>query len=403
MNEFMRQLLFLPRQVSSIASEIDQLHYFVITVTMLGATAVTLVGGFYLIKYRSGARGAAGDTHRTHPENGAVEPHGRHVRGIPLWAELSVVFGLLGLFVLFWFIGFDQFARMRIPPEKTFNVYVTGKQWMWNFAYTNGTGSSGTMYVPAQTPVKLIITSRDVIHSFFVPEFRLKMDAVPGRFTTLWFEAEEPGTYPILCTEYCGMAHSTMRGEVVVVHPSEWSFDEAEPLDTRPLARGPEQRTGGLVQGPPMIEVGERAAAEFGCLRCHTTDGTPHIGPTWAGLYGSRIPLADGEVVVADEAFLTESMMDPVAKIHRGFQPVMPSYFGSLPAAETAAIVEYIKALRDVRAAVDDQAFTPRRPGIVPLPELPDVPVEPLRPVPAPRLPEEEAPYPPPGTDEFSP
>jgi len=379
MNELMRRLLFLPPQSSSIARELDSLHYFVISVTMVGAAAVTVVGGYYLLRYRERAP--------VDPRLGMETPARRYLDDIPLLAEVIAVLALLGLFLLWWYIGFAQFVRMRVPPERTVDVYVTGKQWMWNFAYPDGSGSSGTLYVPARTPVKLILTSRDVIHSFYVPDFRVKQDAVPGRFTTLWFEALQPGVHDVFCTEYCGLAHSMMRAQVVVVDPNEWTGGAPDADTTAPLvSEGPSAAPPSATQGTPtLVELGERASVEYGCLRCHSIDGTPHIGPTWAALYGATVPLQSGESVQADEAYLTASMMEPLAQLHRGYQPVMPSYFGALPAPEAAAIVEYIKSLRDVEPRQDARAFDLSRGAAPPQPGLPEGTVTPLWPLPVPR------------------
>jgi len=161
-----------------------------------------------------------------------------------------------------------------------------------------------------------------------VPAFRLKQDVVPGRLTTLQITATEPGTYEILCAEYCGAGHSRMRGRVVALPPAEyaaWMTAHAT---------------------PDLAAAGEKIAAEKGCMRCHTVDGMPHLGPTWRGLYGSTVHFVDGRMQVADEAYLTESMMDPFVKIVAGYGPIMPSYLGNLTGPEAAAIVEYIRSLR---------------------------------------------------------
>jgi cytochrome c oxidase subunit II len=341
MNEILRKILFLPPQASTVAGEIDWLHYFVIIVTMVGATLVTLVGGYYLIRYRRTAV--------------ASSPERRRPTGAPpLWLEVSVVVGLFSLFLLWWVIGFWQFMRVRVAPENALEIYVTGKQWMWKFAYPQGTSSIATLVVPSGRPVKLVLASRDVIHSFFVPDFRVKQDVVPGRLTTLWFEAKNPGRHAIFCTEFCGVSHSTMRGEVVVLAPEQYDLWLRGALPEAPVA--------GQVEIPPVVvgehaprelvrlsEQGRRVAAEQGCLRCHTLDGTPHLGPTWAGLYGSTVPLEDGRTVVVDEAYITESMMDPLARLHAGFPAIMPSYRGQIMPAETSAIIELMKRLRDER------------------------------------------------------
>jgi cytochrome c oxidase subunit 2 len=204
----------------------------------------------------------------------------------------------------------------------------------------------------------------------------VKQDVVPGRATTIWFEAQKPGRYPIYCAEYCGTGHSTMRAEVVVLSGADY---EARVADLAPLEiAGPESGAPAIVgeQSPAqplsLAAVGQRVAARRGCLRCHTLDGTPHIGPTWAGLYRAEIPLAGGGRTIADEAYLTESMMEPLAKLHLGFLPVMPSYRGFLSAAEVGALVELIRTLGD-RA---------RAPGDEPLPRPTPVPAPLVQPLP---------------------
>lgn len=340
MNELLRRLLFLPPQGTTLAREIDGLHYFVIIVTALGALLVTLVGGWFLIRYRR----ARIDTH---PED--YDVHGKP----PLWMKIIAVTTLFVLFVVWWSIGIRQYIELRVAPAGALEIYVTGKQWMWKFAYPEGGRGLSVLYVPAGRPVKLILTSRDVIHSFYVPDFRIKQDAIPGRYTTAWFEAKAPGVYEILCTEYCGTGHSMMRGQVVALDPGE--FDRwREGAELPALVAGQRYLPPWVVgdTGPaPEVDlalVGERAAATQGCLRCHSIDGTPHIGPTWAGLYDSVVPLATGETVVADPAYITESIMDPMVRLHRGFPPLMPSYLGKIQPAELAAILAYMRSLRDV-------------------------------------------------------
>lgn len=368
MNELLRKILFLPEQVSTVARDIDHLHFFVIIVTMIGAFGVAVFTLYFIIKYRESA-------HRGGELPPDARPH-RSPAGVPWWVEAGVIAGLFALFLLFWVIGFGQFVRISEPPRDSLTIYVTGKQWMWSFAYPNGAGSNGVLYVPVNRPVKLVLTSRDVIHSFFVPEFRLKQDAVPGRSTQMWFEATRPGRYPIYCTEYCGMAHSTMLGEIVVVSGAEYEqklgglepVRIAGPQVQLPATPG-EGRVAELVS---LAAVGERVAAEAGCLRCHTVDGTPHIGPTFAGLFGARIPLEDGKTIVADETYLTSSMMDPAAQLHRGFTAVMPSYQGLLSAPQVGALVEYIRSLQ----------YVPRVDGNVPLPADTGQPVPLVTPLP---------------------
>lgn len=349
MNEFLRRILFLPPQRSTVAQDLDSLHYLVIIITMIGATVVALFAGYFMIRYRRRP------AHEGRPNPGAnAHP--------PLRLEAAMLALLGGLFFWFWVIGFRQYNRMSVPPEDALDVYVMGKQWMWKFAYPHGAASVATLYVPAGRPVRLILTSRDVIHSFFVPDFRIKQDAVPGRYTTTWFEANAPGVYEILCTEYCGTEHSLMRGQVVALAPDDYERWLRSGRDVEPRQPPPELAGRLDLPGAPLpydIDVGERTmarrgvgvAAQQGCLRCHTLDGAQHIGPTWAGLYGAVVPLQEGGEVLVDDAFLTASMMDPMAAIHRGFPAVMPSYLGIMTPPDVAAIVELIRSLRDVKPA----------------------------------------------------
>ncbi len=341
MNEWLRQLLFLPPQASTFAKEIDGLHYMVILTTMAGATLITIVGGLLMIRYRS---------------RDGKPPEGRDPHWVlPFWSEALVSIVLLGIFLIWWVIGFRQFVELRVPPKNTIDIYVTGKQWMWEFSYPEGQHSIAKLVVPAGRPVKLIITARDVLHSVFIPDFRVKQDAVPGRYTTLWFEVKEPGAYPIFCAEYCGTNHSSMRGEVIALLPEDYSrWLQADTPSIKVAGNNyMEPANYELFPQPEAVSLarqGVQVAGALGCLRCHTLDGTEHIGPSWGGMYGATVPLVGGGQTIADEAFLTESMMDPMAKIHAGYRAVMPSYHGLMKPGETAAIVELIKSLKQVAA-----------------------------------------------------
>jgi cytochrome c oxidase subunit 2 len=266
----------------------------------------------------------------------------------PTWIHEVLFIGTPLFFFLLWFaIGFPQYADLQRPPQGAMDVYVQAKKWMWKFAYPGGPSSLDTLRVPAGRPVRLLITSRDVIHSFFVPALRVKQDALPGRYTQTWFTADRPGRYEIFCAEYCGTGHSSMLGELVVMPAQEfdaWLQQQRRGLasaqDASPLAGDPVRPASSLVQ------EGERVAAEQGCLKCHSVDGTRHIGPTWKDLYMRQERLQGGKTVVADEAYITKSMMDPAADLVAGYQNVMPTFQGRLSPPEVAAIVEYIKSLR---------------------------------------------------------
>jgi cytochrome c oxidase subunit 2 len=261
----------------------------------------------------------------------------------------AVVIAIPLFFFLAWgFIGFKDYIWYVQPPKDSMDIYVTGKKWMWHFAYPDGPNANATLTVPARRPVRLLLTSRDVIHSFYVPEFRIKQDAVPGRYTETWFEATKAGRYRVYCTEYCGTWHSNMVGEVVVLEPADydvWLAKQRQGLADRNDSSGGAEFGKESFRGD-LVTHGRRLAAVHGCFKCHTLDGTPHIGTTWIDLYQRKTTLADGSTVIADEGYLTESMMEPYRKMVKGYAQVMPNYRGKLTAPEAAALVEFIKTLR---------------------------------------------------------
>jgi cytochrome c oxidase subunit II len=310
MNELFRRALMLPPQASSVAKDIDILHYTVIGSAFLVAFLAFALIGYFLLRYR---------------ERPGHEPA---KRVLPHSIEIGLASFTLIVFLIWWVVGFAQYRGLRDVPEDAIRIHVVAKQWMWQFVYPNGANSEDELRVPVGQPVALEMTSRDVIHSFYVSAFRLKQDVLPGRITTMWFTATQAGTYDILCAEYCGDGHSRMRGRVIAMAPADY----AQWISGR--------------SGVDLAKSGEELAVQLGCTRCHTVDGTPHIGPTWKDLYGSQVHLTDGTTLVADDAYLTESMMDPQVKLVAGYQNVMPSYLGRLSGPEAAAIVEFIRSLR---------------------------------------------------------
>jgi len=339
--EVLQALLALPPQASTFARGVDGLQDLEIVFFAALGALVLGAAALFSLRYRRGRRGL-GPTPRVKA---------------PLWLEGGLALFLLATFLVFWWLGFRQYAAMASPPPQTLDVWVTAKQWVWKFAYAQGPSSAGVLFVPLGRPVRLVMTSRDVIHSFYVPAFRVKQDAVPGRYTTAWFEATQAGRWDLDCAEFCGAGHSRMLAQVVVLPAPDFdAWMRGQPADA---ASGPEEAAPvvapyapppSTVQ-PSLAERGIRVAAERGCLRCHTLDGTPHIGPTWRGLWMRPVRMADGSTVIADAGYLTESMMDPEAKFVAGYQDVMPSYQGQLAPAEAAALVELIRSLGDPEPA----------------------------------------------------
>ena len=317
MLESFRKLFGLPPGASSFADGIDWLHLFVIGTTLLGVTVITVLALVFIVRYRQ-----------------RPNDHSTPVLRVSGGREAALVLGTLALFLSWWVIGYRQYLNMRVRPDGADAVYVTAKQWMWKFSHSQGQIENDTLTVPVGRPVELIMISRDVIHSFYVPAMRVKQDVLPGRYVSVWFEPVRVGTYPIYCAEYCGILHSGMLGEVHVLSDDEYRHWQGDATRARPLA-----------------ELGREAALKHACFSCHTVDGQKHVGPTWSKLYGSDVALANGQHAVADAAYLTEAMMDPAARVVLGYAPVMPTYLGSLDSAETAAIVEYIRSLQDAPAA----------------------------------------------------
>ncbi len=330
MNEFMRRALNLPEQASSFAASIDALHYFIIITTLLAAFLIALVALVFYVRFKRRS------PTQTTP---VVNPHWYH--------EVAFVGVPLALFLLWFYIGFPKYVELQTPPKEAMDVFVQAKKWMWKFSYPGGPSAIDTLRVPVHRPVRLLLTSRDVIHSFYVPSFRIKQDVLPGRYTQTWFEATQIGQFQVLCAEMCGVGHSAMLAEVIVMPQDAfdaWLADQrrgnAPAQDSAPTAAE------AVDPRSSLVEQGKLVAEKYLCMKCHTVDGSQHIGPTWLDLYRKHERLSDGSTVVADEAYLTESMMDPNAKIVAGYPPVMPTYQGQMSPPEVAAVLEFIKSLR---------------------------------------------------------
>jgi cytochrome c oxidase subunit 2 len=227
--------------------------------------------------------------------------------------------------------GAQIFAALVDPPADSLEAFVVGRQWMWKIQHLEGRREIDELHVPVGRPVRLTMTSEDVIHSFYVPAFRVKMDAVPGRYSTVWFEATKPGTYHLFCAEYCGTLHSGMIGRVVAMEPAEfqaWLSGTAE---------------GGTLN-VSVAEQGAQLFESLGCVSCHRA-GEMQRGPQLVGLFGSTVHLAGGGTVVADERYIRESILDSSAKVVEGYQPLMPTYRGLINEEQVLQLIAYIKGL----------------------------------------------------------
>jgi cytochrome c oxidase subunit 2 len=307
--------LLLPPESSTIAGEVDSLFYFILFTALILFAIVMVTTAIFIIKYRRRGKTTttSGVTHNT-----ALEI---------AWTAIPTV---LILIVFFW--GFKTYIKMNVVPKDALEIKVTGQRWFWSFDYPEGATSMNELVVPAGKPVKLLMSSKDVIHSFFVPDFRIKMDVIPNRYTTAWFEAKRTGAHDLFCAEYCGKGHSEMIGKVKVVSETEFA---------KWLEEG-----SGFGEGMTLEEYGAKLYIKKACVTCHTVDGSAKVAPTFKGLFGREEFLADGSRVIVDENYLRESILTPAAKVVAGYQPVMPTYQSLLKSKEVDALIAYIKSLQ---------------------------------------------------------
>jgi cytochrome c oxidase subunit 2 len=301
-----------PASASTLAPRVDALYFFLVGLTLFFSLLIAGLIVYYAIRFRRRSPDAIG---------------ARIEGGLVLEITWSVIplFIVMGIFA--W--GASVFFAMARPPDDTLNVYVVGKQWMWKFQHLSGQREINELHVPVGRPVKLIMTSEDVIHDVFVPAFRVKADVIPGRYTNIWFEPSKPGTYHLFCAEYCGTKHSGMVGRVVVMEPDEFQS----------------WLSGGEAEGS-LASEGAKLFADLACNTCHR----PEIqgrGPVLNGLFGRRIELEGGGSVVVDEAYIRESIVNPSARITASFQPIMPTYQGVVGEEGLLQLIEYIKGLSD--------------------------------------------------------
>lgn len=235
---------------------------------------------------------------------------------------LATLLSFIGIYVWASAVRIEDYN----PPANALNIRVVAKQWMWKFEHPDGAREIDVLHVPLGVPVRLSMTSQDVIHSFFVPAFRRKQDVLPDRITTMWFKPSKLGNFAIRCAEYCGTDHSLMLGEVDVMPPAQYAAWATHHADST------------------LPSQGATDFRQLGCEACHT--GNRQRAPDLQGLYGSKVDLADGRTVVADESYLERSILDPRADIVKGYLPVMPSYRSVITARETSALIAYLKSMR---------------------------------------------------------
>src|SRR5436190_11293388 len=300
-----------PEQASSMAGRVDALYFFLVGLTLFFSLLIAGLIVYYAVRF-----------HREHPGAIGTTIHGGTILEIT-WTVIPL---MITMVIFVW--GARVFVAMASPPDGTLNVYVVGKQWMWKFQHLDGQREINELHVPVGRPVKLIMTSEDVIHDVFVPAFRVKADVIPGRYTNLWFQPTKPGRYHLFCAEYCGTRHSGMTGEVIVMEPSEFQT----------------WLSGGAPEGS-LASAGAKLFQDLACNTCHRPDAQGR-GPVLEGLFGKTVTLQSGETVAVDEAYLRESILQPAAKIARGFQPIMPTFQGLVTEEQLLEPIEYVKSLQ---------------------------------------------------------
>jgi cytochrome c oxidase subunit II len=318
-----------PTAASTSAHNLDALFIFLIAVCGAVTLLIFFLIAVFAYKYR-------------HGKHKAVQIEGSN----PL--EITWTLIPLAIFMIFFGWGATLYFNEAQPPKDSMEVFVVAKQWMWKLQHPDGVREINQLHVPAYRDIRLTMISQDVIHSFFVPAFRIKADVLPGRYTTTWFHATRPGVYHLFCAEYCGTMHSGMIGQIVVMEPAEYEAWL--------------QAGGG--EGS-LASTGQKVFQQLGCSNCHRSD-TQGRGPNLQGVYGSPVLLDDGSSVVADDNYIRESILNPGAKIVAGFKPIMPTFQGILSEDQVLALISYIKSISTPaqREPVSNRPAVPAQAGV---------------------------------------
>jgi cytochrome c oxidase subunit 2 len=299
-----------PDQASTIASGVDGVYFLLVALSLFFTIVVFFFIFFFAIKYR---RGSNADRSGLVFESKKLEF---------TWSFVPLVLAL-AVFAIQAKAYFDLYQ----PPVEALEIYVVGKQWMWKVQHPEGQDEINELHVPINRPVRLIMTSQDVIHSFYIPAFRVKQDVLPGRYTSIWFEATRPGTYHLFCAEFCGTDHSVMGGSVVALPEAEY-----------------QQWLAGDSGNVPLAQAGEALFQQLGCATCHQADDQGR-GPSLVGLFGREVELEGGQTITADEEYVRESIINPRAKVVAGYPAIMPTFQGQISDEGLQQIVAYLKSL----------------------------------------------------------
>jgi cytochrome c oxidase subunit 2 len=299
-----------PVEASGIAPYVDALYFFLVAMTIFGTTFVAILLLVFSVRYRR-----------------EKNPVATQIEGSTL-LEATWTIIPLAIFLVTFVWGALLYFRIYDPPTNAMNIYIVGKQWMWKAEHPGGQHEINALHVPTGKPIQLTMISQDVFHSFSIPDFRIKREVIPGRYSTVWFEATQVGTYHIFCTQYCGTQHSGMVGEVTVMTPGDYK-------------KWLEQSN----SGQSLAQNGERLFASMGCNSCHNGTAAAR-GPSLAGVYGSKLTLTDGRQILVDDAYLRNAILNPSEHVTAGFAPIMPTYQGQISEDGLIDLVEFIKNMQ---------------------------------------------------------
>lgn len=308
---------WLPQSGTGVVKSVDDLFHYIMWVSVISCMGIFVAMFYFAYKYYAPRRD-------TNQKALTQEDHSN---------TLEITWSVIPLFIVISFFvwGFKDFVTLRTAPKNSLEILAQGQKWQWTFKYPNGHVDS-ELHVPQGKNVRILIKSVDVLHSLYLPQYRTKIDAVPGRYTDIWFNAPEAGEFPVFCAEYCGTSHSDMITKMVVHQGNgydQWLEEIEKKLDTM-----------------EPVALGQLMYTNFGCGACHSTDGTPKVGPTFKGLFGKTEALEGGESVLVDENYVRESLLEPQKKIVKGFPPQMPSFKGQMSDARIDGLVAYIKSLK---------------------------------------------------------
>ena len=306
----MQGMPFQPEQASTVARGVDHLYFFLTGVTLFFTAIIFATIFYFAVKYR-----------RRSEDDRPPEIEG----SIPLELVWTLIPTALTVAVFIW--GSSLYFRNSRPPRASTEVFVIGKQWMWHLQHPEGPREINELHVPVGVPIQLTMTSEDVIHDFYIPAFRIKKDVLPGRYSSIWFEATKTGAYHLFCAQYCGAQHAGMIGTVYVMTPTDYA-----------------QWLSGGTRGETMELAGARLFSQLGCNTCHVADGSGR-GPSLVGVFGKPVRLVDGRTVTADAAYLRGCILTPYKQLVAGYPPLMPTFQGQVTEEQVLQLVAYIRSL----------------------------------------------------------